>query len=88
MDAELIKIVYAAVRERWEEDETPFDGHFVHDLLDDAGIQVSRTQMDQPWSYLEDLGAIEIGDHDDDGAPFIESVDTEWSAPHTNVTRI
>jgi hypothetical protein len=88
MDPDLIKIVYAAVRERWEEDEAPFDGHFVHELLEDASIQVSRAQMDQLWAYMEDLGAIETGDHDDDGAPWIEYVDTEWSPPHTNVTRI
>jgi hypothetical protein len=88
MDPELVKVVFAAVRDRWEEEESPFDGGEVHELLEEAGIEPSPVQMQMIWSYLEDLEAIETSGEGSNGAPFIEYVDTEWSPPHTNVTRI
>jgi hypothetical protein len=87
MDPELVKVVYAAVRECWEEEERPFDGGEVHRMLEDSGIDLSQVNIDLVWSYLEDLEAIETSAEGSNGAPFIEYVDTAWSAPHTNVTR-
>lgn len=39
-------------------------------------------------NLLSEFGQRSTGDRDEDGAPWIEYVDTEWSPPHTNVTRI
>ncbi len=88
MDPELVKTVFAAVRDRWEESEEPFSGREVQEQLENVGLSLSDDTMERIWAYLADLDAIEIAEEEPGAAPTIENVDVDWSPPHTQVPRI